>query len=385
MTAELGRVLPTGACEVRSEVSGEPWWLAAPALLGEIQRREFVAQGCGAYQLGDAVLRMDVDHPTLLETFPHLYGDCAISSPPAPGVAAVRCTMRRSYEPPLVVLTFAEGAPADPAAAAYNLLRPTQAVPPFRVWDSPLAGWRLAGGSAGPVLAACDAHVLLHPKLIPPEFLVEYLVGITLGAQHWTLPIHGASLQVGQAGVVLVGASHAGKTTTALHLAARGHTLLGDEIALIRLASGEIVPFRRAVNIRPGPHGRALAAALGLAGDAEDSSSTPHWAGSYRITELFPDRPAGPTPLRAVFFLSGFADRPSLDRFELALDHDDVIGWITTPEIAYCSWGVAPARRALRLMALRQMLSGIPCWLLKAGSPRDTVELIERTVEELVC
>jgi serine kinase of HPr protein (carbohydrate metabolism regulator) len=58
------------------------------------------------------------------------------------------------------------------------------------------------------------------------------------------LPIHGASLQIGAAGVVLVGASHSGKTTTSLHLAARGHTLLGDEIALIRLATGAAGPLR---------------------------------------------------------------------------------------------------------------------------------------------
>lgn len=363
----------------------EPWWLAAPALLRVIETPGFVSRAVASYQLGDAVLQMAVDDPALLEAFPRLYGDCAVSGPIASDVPVVRCTMRRSYEPPLLVLTFQEGAPADPAAAAYNLLRPTQAVPPFRVCSSPLPGWRLAGGVTGPVLAACGAQVLLHPKLIPPEFLVEYLVGITLGAQPWMLPIHGASLRMGEAGLVLVGASRAGKTTTSLHLAARGHTLLGDEIALIRLATGEVVPFRRTVNVRPGPYGRELEVVLGLSGCGDSSPSSTQWAGPHRIAELFPGRPLHPAPLRAVFFLAGFADHPSLEPFQLTLEQADVFGWLTTPEIAYCSWGLAPARRAFRLMVLKQVLSRIPCWLLKAGPPPDTAELIESTMEKLSC
>jgi hypothetical protein len=198
------------------------------------------------------------------------------------------------------------------------------------------------------------------------------------------LPIHGASLRMGESGVVLVGASRAGKTTTSLHLAARGHALLGDEIALIRLATSEVVPFRRAVNIRPGPYGDDLAGELGLsAADvaaASDADITPR-----RIGELFPRRPARPAPLRAAFFLAGFADQPSIEPFQLTFDQTEVFDWITTPEIAYCSWGVAPGRRAVRLLVLRQTLARIPCWLVKVGPPRDTVALIERTMEERSC
>ena len=375
-------MFPAGACEVQSEVNAvdEPWWLAAPALLREIESRSFVLRGSASYQLGDVRIEMHADHPTLLETFPRLYGDCA--APPSGDTdgPAVRVTMRRSYEPPLVVLTFREGVPSDPAAAAYHLLRPTRAVPPFFVGDSPLCGWRVVGGSNGPVLAACGTHVLIHPTLVPPEFLVEYLVGIALGAQPWVLPIHGASLGIGGMGAALVGASRAGKTTTSLHLAARGHTLLGDEIALIRLTTGAIVPFRRTVNVRPGPIGRELAPVLGMAGSDDGSSPRPH-----RITDLFPGRPPEPVPLRAVFFLAGFADSSSVEPFQLTLEHTNVFDWITTPEIAYCSWGVAPARRALRLMVLKQTLSRIPCWLLKVGPPSETAELIESTMEKLSC
>jgi hypothetical protein len=192
-------------------------------------------------------------------------------------------------------------------------------------------------------------------------------------------------VQIGEAAAILIGASRAGKTTLGLHLATRGHPLLGDEIALIRPATREVVPFRRSVNVRTGPHGDELAAALGLSAERNGSTSPAQWAGSHRITALFAGRPARPTRLRAAFFLAGFADQPARKAFQLTLDREDVIGWITTPEIAYCSWGLAPTRRAFRLMVLRQALSQTPCWLLKVGRPGDTAALIERTMEELAC
>jgi len=384
VTAGLGSVFPAGAYEVRSGSNGtdEPWWLAAPALLQQVEQREYISRGTAAYGFGDAVLQMDADDRMLLDAFPLLYGDCAVETSVEPNGPRVRCTMRRSIEPPLVVLTFHEGAPSDLAGAGYHLLRPTCAVPPFQVGDSPLPGWRLTGGITGPVLAACGAQVLLRRTLVPVEFLVEYLVGIALASQPWMLPIHGASLRIGTAGAVVVGASRAGKTTTALYLAARGHMLLGEEIALVELTTRELVPFRRAVNVRPGRYGQELTAMLDLPDPVEDASAR-WWDGRHRISDLFPGPPAARAPLRAVFFLAGFADHAAIEPFQVTLDQRDVFSWITTPEIAYCSWGLDPARRALRLMVLKNVLSQVPCWLLTAGPPRETVELIERTMEEL--
>jgi hypothetical protein len=233
------------------------------------------------------------------------------------------------------------------------------------------------------VLAAKGAHVLIDPKQVPAEFFVDYLIGITLAAQRDMLPIHGASVLVGHAGVVLAGASHAGKTTTALHLAARGHPLLGDEVALLRGASNEIVPFRRAANLRPGPYGAHTAAVLGFQRDG--ASDGGQWTGLRRISEVFPGIPARPAPLRAMFFLGGFARRASLEPFRLTVDRGDVFEWLTMSEIAQPSWGLEPARRALRLFALREALARVPCWLLKLGPPQETTDIIERTMEELQC
>ena len=45
MTAGLGSVFPAGAYQVRSGSNGtdEPWWLAAPALLEQVEQRDYAA------------------------------------------------------------------------------------------------------------------------------------------------------------------------------------------------------------------------------------------------------------------------------------------------------------------------------------------------------
>ena len=167
----------------------------------------------------------------------------------------------------------------------------TYGVPPYTVYDSPLPGWRLAGGAIQPLLAACGRHILINPQQVPPDFLVEYLVGITLATQPELLPVHGASLRIGDAGVLLFGGTRAGKTTTSLHLAVRGHALLGDEVALIRLATNEILPLRRTVNLRPGPYAQELVAALGplaAIAESEELHLSDRWTGPQRISALLP-------------------------------------------------------------------------------------------------
>ena len=96
----------------------------------------------------------------------------------------VRCTVWRSIEPHLVVLTFLTRAPARPCRRGVPSAAADPGGPPctgLRTRRGP--GWRLAGGTTGPVLAASWQPCALDPQQIPPEFLVEYLVGIALATQ----------------------------------------------------------------------------------------------------------------------------------------------------------------------------------------------------------
>ncbi|MEO8441612.1 MAG: hypothetical protein ABI547_03945 [Betaproteobacteria bacterium] len=361
------------------------WWLSAPRLQQEIQSHGSTIKASACYQLGGAVLEFAVDDPALLEAFQQLYADCAISQVAAAHMPRVRCTLRRGGDPLLLLLTFEAGAPADPAGAAFHLLRATQAVPPYSIHDSPITDWRLAGGKLEPVLAARGPHVLIAPWQVSRDFLIEYLAGITLAMQPDVLAVHGASLLMGAAGVMLVGGSHAGKTTTALHLAARGHILFGDELALLRLAASEILPFRRTVNLRPGPRSPELTVVTGRLDKRQPLKVDDHWVDPYWISEVFPGVCPRSAPLRAVFFLGGFAERAAVEAFRLTLDDKDVIDWLAQPAIAYGSWGSAPERRTLRLLALVQVLSRVPCWMLKVGAPLETANLIEQTMRSCQC
>jgi hypothetical protein len=304
-----------------------------------------------------------------------------VPPPVAPDEPRVRCIVRRGVHLPLVLLTFQAGAPPDPAAVALSLLRATPVAPPYAVHNSPLTSWRLAGGTAQPVLTACDTHILIDPQQVSLNFLVEYLVSTTLAVQPGLMVVHAASLCMGDAGVLLVAPSHGGKTTTSLHLAARGHTLLGDEAAVIRLATNEIIPLRRAVNLRSGPRTPELSAVLGQLGDTEEPPVGSGWTKPLRIAELFPNSHARPASLRAAFFLHGFTEHPSLTPFRLTLHDVELFDCLASNDIAHTSWGLAPERRTLRLVALKQILARLPCWLLQVGAPLETAELIERTME----
>jgi hypothetical protein len=181
--------------------------------------------------------------------------------------------------------------------------------------------------------------------------------------------------------LLLAGFSGSGKTTTGLHLAARGLNLLGDEIALIRPATNAMLPFRRTANLRPGPRGQELAAAVASQGElpADDEGAV-----ALRISHLFPESKARAAQLRAAFFMAGFADHASVEPFKPKLGDLEKFGLVGGNEIA-TMYGLPPARRALRLLAITQLLDRLPCWRVTAGAPEETAEHIERKMEDLKC
>lgn len=354
----------------------DPWWLDAPRIVRSIEQQEPEPRDSICYRFGDGILQLASDYPRLRETFEHVYGDCAVPPLIALQQPLVSCVARRGRNVPLLLLTFTKGAPQD-AASAFMPKRATQ------VWDSPLAGWRLAGTEGTPTLAASGSHVLIDARRAWRRFPIEYLVNATLTAQPELIGLHAASLESHNAGFLLAGRSGSGKTTTALHLAARGAALLGDEIALIRLATNELVPLRRTVNLRPGPRAPELSQALGriVRHDLIDDDGD---GDPLRIDEVFPGTRVQSASLRAAFLLDGFAERPSLAPLRPTLHDLKTFGVLAGHEIATL-WGLPAARRALRLMVVKQLLDQLPCWLLKVGGPTETADLIERTMEDLRC
>ncbi|HUP94283.1 MAG TPA: hypothetical protein VM164_05200 [Burkholderiales bacterium] len=360
-----------------------PWWLASRQLNAAIERDAATSTSV-YYRFGDAILELASDDPALLETFDALYGECVVSRPAGPDEPRVRCTVLRGIDRGPIVVTFLRGAPPEPAAGALSLFQPTGIVPPYSVYDSPIPGWRLAGSSTRPVVAVNGGHVLVDSQLTRPDFLVEYLVTATLAAQPELLVAHAAALRIDDAGVLLAGPSHSGKTTLSLHLAARGHGFYTDDAATIRLATTEVVPLRQAVRVRPAPRAPEVAAALEALGKSRPQAIGRDADGSMlvHVGDLFPGAFPAPTRLRAAFFLNGFAERPALSRFQFTLQKLGEFDTLGSMDMAFRCWGFDHARRAIRLLALRQVLAQLPCWLLTVGTPGDTARLVEHTLEE---
>ena len=74
---------------------------------------------------------------------------------------------------------------------------------------------------------------------------------MALGQKNYLL-LHAATVEKDGRALVMTGESGAGKSTLAALLGERGWRLMGDEFALLDMASGLLIPFPRAVSLKNG-------------------------------------------------------------------------------------------------------------------------------------
>jgi HprK-related kinase A len=74
---------------------------------------------------------------------------------------------------------------------------------------------------------------------------------MALGQKHYLL-LHAASAEKDGRALIMTGESGAGKSTLAALLGERGWRLMGDEFALLDMASGMLLPFPRAISLKNG-------------------------------------------------------------------------------------------------------------------------------------
>jgi hypothetical protein len=177
---------------------------------------------------------------------------------------------------------------------------------------------------------------------------------------------HASAMGMFGEGTIFVGPGGAGKSTTALALAARGHNFLSDEVAGYVPARGEVIPFRRPVGIKPGPRANAVTRAL-----APEIAKQIVRDGFVRIdvTSLFPLAPVSRLPLRRIVFLRGFAERPRLERIEPGR------GEIVELQPLMSSFLNAPHTR--RVFELTRLLSSAKVYQLHLGDPDVTAVYLE--------
>ena len=174
---------------------------------------------------------------------------------------------------------------------------------------------------------------------------------------------HAASIDIGGAGVMLIGPKGAGKSTTSLALAARGVPLLGDEIACWIPATGMLEPFLRPVGIKPGPGSMAVTAAL-------------QSAARHPVTEVLridvetfmPVTRGAAVPLKAVMFLDGFHSEPSLQRISPGREELALLQPVTS--------SLVNAPRGRRVLQLAHLVSTTAVFRLRLGQADDTAEFL---------
>jgi hypothetical protein len=319
------------------------------------------------YRFGRRSLRLETDDPDFERRFFHVFSDCRSEEPD--GSPPVRVEVLRE-RPGWVGVRFPDGAIApDPAILA--LLAPELGLAPC---SADACAFVRAHDPARSV-ARVSGDALQLSDTLPWQLLAgHYIVHQLLRSQPELLYLHAAGVVLAGRAVLLCGPKGAGKSTLSLTLAGRGGGFLGDEVAVLELSTGQVLPFHRSVSVRPGPLGAAALQQLDAL--APDHETLPD--GSVRrrapLSRLFPRALAAQAPLAAAFFLEPHAARPAAERFAFTTEQ------LARMEPLQASFTGAPAgRRALQLLRL---LSPLPCYrLVPGGTPDDTAATIERTLE----
>ena len=357
------------------ERSSHPLPLSFPGL--EAARRRPAATGsdpdCDWYRIADGLLSVTGDDAMFRATVREIYGDCmlgaaAVGALATAGAPKVGCRVGQAERDGATIIDFSGDAPIDLHAFTLGVFADRGYVDAGSGGDE----WRFIAHLADPTVAvlAVRGERMVARAGHPWEGLVANVAFSRLmHAQIGCLFFHAGTVSVDGAGMMLCGEKAHGKTTTSLAIALRGHRLLGDEIAAVRVGTRELLPVRRALSLREGPAAGALAARLAGAPQTRlvypDGGTRTRVAISALLGASVPDA----VPLRLIVMIAGFGDRPTIERAVTSRD-----GRRFLHPLAATMWGPGSPRRAMQLLRL---LAVVPAAILRAGTPDDTAAVVE--------
>lgn len=336
------------------------------------------------FRIAAATLEMVSDHPPLLEEIEAIYGDCGIPGPPPDG-CDVRCTVTAVPGLPLLALTF-EGARlpdlVDSASSPYRFRRR----PDYVEATGPLPGWRalVTEESSGRLFLAADRRrALVNLDEAPRESVVDWIVSVAQSTQAGVRFLHAATVGIGGSGALIIAPSGGGKSTTALAVARRGHAFLGDDVAAVRLATREVLPFPKAAGLREGSLAQSLESRVKTCRHFHAPNVLGIERILVRVSDLFPWSMSGPLPLRFAFVLDALAERAEISDLRPGLEERARLQCVATE--ASAAWAVSPGRDLMLLLSVISLLSGLRCHLVRRGTPDETARLIETVMTEGTC
>ncbi len=356
------------------------WVDRLPALAGSVQGRTGPGRSLW-FQLGDVCLQVDSDGNGFLGEFEAHYRDCIISQRRQDQIN-LHCSASRLAGTSLLCLSFGGAKLPDPISAAGTPFRMLRHLARYVQAPGPAPGWRMLVDREdyGRMLAAGDSHrLVIDLDVAPAEFAIDGVVSLVQSAQPDVLFLHAASFGIAGAGALLVGCGQAGKSTTALALAARGHMMLGDDVAAIRMQSRELLPFPRAMGLRPGPYVRSLDARLRATRHTTAVGPNGMTRTLVSVGDLFPGSVGRVLPLRFAFLLDGFAVQASLTPFRPEIGDAKRLKAVVSESIP--SWGLSPGRDLMKFLTVVNVLSGLNCYRLELGSAEDSAAAIEDLME----
>lgn len=164
--------------------------------------------------------------------------------------------------------------------------------------------------------------------------------------------LHASAIQVDGGAIALTGPAGAGKSTTAAAFAARGHRILADDVAALRVDGG-------CVRVQPAyPHLRLWPDVIpALHGPGADLPPlTPNWEKRYMDLDDAGAFGAEPLPLRAVYVLAG-REAENAPRIEPIAPAEAVL---TLAANQYLGWFPLPDARAGDFRVLARVAAAVP-------------------------
>jgi hypothetical protein len=346
------------------------WWRQLSA--NRAQRTLARSGSYDVYRLGRGILEVGGSEPALLDYISHLYGDCRLVEGGEERLPTVRCTVSPGEHENVARVDF-----EDPHALdSFEFTTAVYGDRGYRACGTTASGWQCLTPSDAPgfpTVAMRGSMAMLDRRAHWQPLIAHLAINKLIQAQREMMFFHAASLSIGGAGVLLLGDKCAGKTTTAMFLAARGHGLLSDEIGAVD-GRNQLVPFRRALSIRSGPQPETVRARLQSGQFEPETSFDGTTRIRARISSMFGQDEPATTPLQCLIFLSGFAGTPQAQRVSPRAAHVALLKPFGS--------SVYGASRCNVVFRLASILSQTRVYSLTLGSPDTTAALIEDMVEK---